>query len=562
MDMFSSQKSGNWHRNVVEFFEFHETRNHLWEILEYCCGGDLARLLKDDKYLPEDQVLHFAKDLSEGLCYIHSHGFLHCDIKPSNLVFDENGVLKLSDFGLSRQYDAKDGQIEGIPIDCPTLRGSPYYMAAELFYAPPIFSRQSDLWSMGVVIYELAVGKPPWSQASFKDLANSLLRDPAPPVPDFTKDFDDLISLLLHKDRQQRCDWPQVHEHPWWKDQSFTSMRRQQPPQEHLKKVKTKPVVGNISRMGAIAQKRLLDEMESAGEQKPPVWEDDFKPKSFDMELNFTEFEKRGAANKTNEKEKDKESKPRTARDTKDEERSEKGSRVNSNATLPPCDTRGLGNREQKPAEGQLSALPAKLILEKIPESVMSMLSQIDTAVKPISNNPLVEKPEVLSGDLHNLPFQAMNLEDVFNCTNQVLEEFLTKVYKSIAQGSLEVKITTLIYLKQLCGHLQVADLVANSSLLRLVLKMIRVRSPELRLRLWSLIGQLLRHSTFLEPNIQSLGIFDELMLALQAPREEQAEIQPRRKAAAALGELLFYVATAPQSKDNTQWRVPQSTLT
>ena len=74
-----------------------------------------------------------------------------------------------------------------------------------------------------------------------------------------------------------------------------------------------------------------------------------------------------------------------------------------------------------------------------------------------------------------------MALEDVFVCSNQELEQFLTKVYKCIAQGTLETKIATLVYLENLCGHMQVADLVVNSSLLKLVLKMVQVKSTELR---------------------------------------------------------------------------------
>ncbi|CAD7956916.1 unnamed protein product [Amoebophrya sp. A25] len=218
--------------------------------------------------------------------------------------------------------------------------------------------------------------------------------------------------------------------------------------------------------------------------------------------------------------------------------------------------------RRQASSAGGIRRLSTEVL-----QKCRSILSHVETSVKPISNNPCIETttpPQVTN--LALLPFKPLALEDVFVCSNQELEVFLTKVYKCIAQGSIETKIMTLIYLENLCGHMQVADLVVNSSLLKLVLKMVRVRSVELRMRLWTLIGQLLRHATFLEPSIVDLGIFEALTEAVK-------DKAVQRKAAAALGELLFYVATQPptqpvadkagvqQTAQPSRWRVPSSTL-
>eukprot|EP00397_Hematodinium_sp_SG-2012_P004670 GEMP01004682.1.p1 GENE.GEMP01004682.1~~GEMP01004682.1.p1 ORF type:complete len:676 (+),score=145.45 GEMP01004682.1:96-2123(+) len=552
----TAQKGAKKHRNVIEFYGFHETRNHLWEVVEYCAGGDLLRLLKDDKCLPEEQVRLFARDIAEGLFHIHVNGFIHCDIKPSNIVFNESGEIKIADFGLAQRLDdikidEKNGGHEEGKYNV-TLRGSPYYMAAELFYCPAVHSRESDLWAMAVVLYELVVGKPPWWQASFKDLVHSLLHDP-PSFVDIavSSDFSDLVSHMVHKDRGERIEWAQIHGHMWWGTQSLPSLGRPLPPHEHprLKKRLSAPTMADVSRMMAVAQRHLLEDSQIAGERKHCTWEDDFKLKSFDQELNFSSEILRVVPEGEVKEEKSR------------KEDTDKADRPSHASIL--CDRgRSFAEKDEQRAgtEAGSACLPLQLSADSIAPKVMTILSMVDIAVKPISNNPQVEKPEIctISSDL---PFHPMDIEDVFQCTNEALEEFLTKVYKCIAQGNLEIKEATLVYLEQLCGHMQVADLVANSSLLRLVLKMIHVRNPDLRVRLWSLIGQLLRHSTFLEPNIQSLGIFNELMQALTAPKDDKMEIKPRRKAAAALGELLFYVATQPPTKDQQQWRVPQSTL-
>ena len=75
----------------------------MWLILEYCVGGDLMALLKQDLALPEASIHDFARDAAVALQYVHAHGVVHADFKPSNLLLDENGRIKLGGFGLSRR---------------------------------------------------------------------------------------------------------------------------------------------------------------------------------------------------------------------------------------------------------------------------------------------------------------------------------------------------------------------------------------------------------------------------------------------------------------------------
>ena len=75
----------------------------MWVILEYCVGGDLMALLKQDLALPEASIHDFARDAVVALQYVHAHGVVHADFKPSNLLLDENGRIKLGGFGLSRR---------------------------------------------------------------------------------------------------------------------------------------------------------------------------------------------------------------------------------------------------------------------------------------------------------------------------------------------------------------------------------------------------------------------------------------------------------------------------
>lgn len=91
------------HRNILKFYNWYETRNHLWIIFEYCAGGDLYKMIDDDKKWPEESVKKLGFEIIEGLSYLHANGIIYADLKPSNILTNEYNILKLCDFGLSKK---------------------------------------------------------------------------------------------------------------------------------------------------------------------------------------------------------------------------------------------------------------------------------------------------------------------------------------------------------------------------------------------------------------------------------------------------------------------------
>lgn len=170
------------HANVLKFYSWYETSAHFWLVLEYCVGGDLKGLLEQDKKLPESSIHDLAYDLVKALQFLHSQGIIYCDLKPSNILLDEFGCMKLCDFGLARRL--KDIEKTN-PGDVPQpMKGTPCYMAPELFREGGVHSYASDFWALGCVLYECYTGRPPFVGREFTQLVKSIISDPTPPLPD------------------------------------------------------------------------------------------------------------------------------------------------------------------------------------------------------------------------------------------------------------------------------------------------------------------------------------------------------------------------------------------
>jgi serine/threonine-protein kinase ULK4 len=214
------------HKNVLRFYNWYETRNHLWIIFEYCAGGDLYQMIEQDKKLPEDTVRKFAFELVEGLSYLHSNGIIYADLKPSNILINEYGVLKYADFGLSKKIsdyngtqDSQAALATGSQGEAGRSKaGTPYYMAPELFHDQGVHSFASDFWSLGCLLFELATGRPPFHSNSLKELITQIVESDISPLPveGASPEFNELLSRMLERDPVKRAGWEEVSGHRYW----------------------------------------------------------------------------------------------------------------------------------------------------------------------------------------------------------------------------------------------------------------------------------------------------------------------------------------------------------
>jgi len=196
------------HPNIVSFVDDIIETKLIYIVLEYCGLGDLAEFYKDTM-VKEVYVKHYAKQILDGISYLHQKNIMHRDIKPHNILLSDIYTIKITDFGFAK-YDTI--------IDLTTtLCGSPIYMAPEIMQCKK-YNNKTDIWSFGIVIYQLAFGKLPYNASNQIELMR-VVRDTEPTynsdlVSNMCKFF---IKQLLCKNPDKRPDVKYLQNHEWFK---------------------------------------------------------------------------------------------------------------------------------------------------------------------------------------------------------------------------------------------------------------------------------------------------------------------------------------------------------
>ncbi|XP_037982766.1 serine/threonine-protein kinase ULK4 isoform X1 [Motacilla alba alba] len=557
---------GLTHKNIMTFYEWYETSNHLWLVVELCTGGSLESVIAQDERLPEDVVREFGVELVAGLYHIHKHGIIYCELKPGKILLEGSGTLKFSSFCWARA-DGEDlekvfalaGAEEGEDInESPPQRyfknivqGFPLYTAPEAIKGDN-FCKASDLWSLGCLLYEMFSGKPPFLSESRSELIEKILsEDPLRPGPGsaFHKPSAEFVSLLdglLQKDPQKRLNWTDLLQHPFWKgslshcgggstDRQGPSLREDT---ESSVSCSAKESVGDHENLDNLSSSR-------AGLKSPR--------NSFKIE---TQTELR----------------PKSVVDGKSNESifllsSRPTPRTNSavevhDATTVPIKNSSQGDSWSKKAENVCSS--QQDMESKLKELIYT---ESDLVVTPIIDNPKIMKQVPVRFDPKTLHMPAYSVEKLSSMKDVDWNNFVKRVCSLLESsekntGAARSKLNLLYYLCTLVVHKEIANRLISSQLFPTLIQQLRAAANwDIRANIARVIGLLALHTSELEENVP---VSEAITLLTELIRENFRNSKLKQCFLPALGELLFLIASKEEKGEHPRecWAVPSAAYT
>ncbi|KIR55150.1 PLK/PLK1 protein kinase [Cryptococcus gattii Ru294] len=205
------------HPNIVRFDDCFEDEENVYMILELCHHGSLMDLLRRRKRYTEPEARYYLVQLIAACQYMHQTNVIHRDLKLGNLFLDENMDIKVGDFGLAALIE-KPGDRK------KTICGTPNYIAPEvLFDTANGHSFEVDVWSVGVILYTLLIGKPPFQTKDVKAIYKRIRenRYEFPPEKEISSSAQELITLILNTNPDKRPNLGTILSHPWLLDGPF-----------------------------------------------------------------------------------------------------------------------------------------------------------------------------------------------------------------------------------------------------------------------------------------------------------------------------------------------------
>lgn len=200
------------HPNIVQVFDAGEDefegREASYIVMEYISGGDLKALIDEKGPLPNDELARLGAEVSAGLAHAHASGVVHRDIKPHNILIDTYGRAKLTDFGIARALDSTHATQTG------SYLGTALYSAPEQLRGEKV-TPKSDVYSLGIALYQAAVGQAPFTGTPIEIASQHVSREPSVPSvlgANLSDEVEKLILDCVRKNPELRPSAEEVHQ--------------------------------------------------------------------------------------------------------------------------------------------------------------------------------------------------------------------------------------------------------------------------------------------------------------------------------------------------------------
>ena len=198
------------HRYITRFYEFINDDSGAVLVMEFVEGTPVDVLLNDSGALSVSDAIATTQCLLEALVYAHGKGITHRDIKPANLIREKSGVVKVTDFGIAKIREGGNSSGQTVLTKSGFLLGTPHYMSPEQIREPKDAGAKSDIYSSGVLLYEMLTGTLPFNSRSLPKLIDAIYRgEKQPPSalrPEVDRELEEIVVKAMHPRMDQRFE--------------------------------------------------------------------------------------------------------------------------------------------------------------------------------------------------------------------------------------------------------------------------------------------------------------------------------------------------------------------
>ena len=589
-------------KSIIKVYNNYEDEKNYYMEMEYCASSDLSQYLWSNKHCNyfEKVIKVVSTQILLGLKNLHLKGILHCNLKPSNIIIDEFGNVKICD--LKKALNINEMSLNDIKNNKSAM--TPCYTAPELFTENGVFSFKSDFWALGCIMYEMAVGQVPYYDHNMNKLILKILKDPVDfnmkNFLEYSDVFIDVLKKLLDKDPSKRCDWNEIEKFSFWdyeilnnpkyynnndfeniivsnknnndninmninlnnneiKNKRKFSLNGNNDNMSQLKKALSfaPDNINNINQNEVInkfpnhnsAELPLIYERKNikrTHKSKDEIMDDPNQKKKMDEEINFHENNENDIIENNYEQKYD-------------------NMKISLSQSIMNI-TKIVDKHEKKIPNYSLSEIITSIDKPiKLPQIEDIIIQDSDKVIKPIIGNKLIEvikHPTFNTDKIDITPIYLLDqLRDLISKKTSQVQKYIAHLYNLMKSYVNNLKYDSLLnllnYFESIILQKDMSNNIINSPFCELIISLLNINNDNIRIRACSIIGFLIRYSTTVQIPLDKYNLTEILISFIS-----DNNLELNRKAMATLGEYLFFVATQIEEEEteNNIWNIsPES---
>ena len=587
------------HPSIVHVTGAAEDKNNFYMEMEYCASGDLSHCLwpnKGTNYV-EKVIKTLSVQLLLGLKTLHQNGIIHCNLKPSNIIIDEFGNVKICDF--KKALIVNEMTMNDIRKNKTAM--TPCYTAPELFSENGIYSFKTDLWALGCIMYEMALGQVPFFEERVNKLIMKIISDEVnfnkKQFSQYSMEFMEVIKKLLEKDPAQRPSWGEIENYPFWglNENNNNGINNSLKP--------LNPNSNNKYSLGNIENSNIDNMKDDASDYNAPSGVHHKSSSSSIINYNLNNNKDNKNNKKINQIEVNNENDydNNQINDVENNDKEFNFNVDNNQNNLPNEEENNSYNnskfkqlqnnelslsllkigkiadkREKRGVSNALNDMQISLAKpEEIPQIDSIMVHNSDKNIKPIIGNRIIEpNKQPIKYDEKLIPFKPIYKIDkikellLFEDNYDEIEKYLKQLYLILIDFTQKKKYEELLnilnYFETIILSKEISNNIINTPFVKLFISFLDINNDNIRIRACNIIAYLIRYATNMEKSLDNYNLTESLISFISDNNVELNE-----KAIATLGEYLFFVSTQVEAEldqvnsgQKPNWSISQESLT